>query len=106
MARSSATLSKVTQDVATKAAGQGDCDSRAETEVSYVNRADSTLPEVAPLINIAMNTVSCLTSAWHSSYPWSPTQSERRWGDSMVVLLDKAGNFFYGKLRLALTHSK
>ena len=64
-----------------------------------VDRADATEPEVTHLINTAMNT--CLTIAWHSSYPWSTTQPERRWGDSMVVLLDEAGNFFYGKLRLA-----
>ena len=71
-----------------------------------VNRADATqsVPEVARLINTAMGT--CLTIACRSSYPWSTTQPERRWGDSMVVLLDEAGICFYGKLRLALTHSK
>ena len=79
-------------------------DSRVDTAVSYVNRADATAPKVAHLINTAMST--CLAISWHSSYPWAATQSERRWGDSMVVLLDKAGNLFYGKLRLALTHSK
>ena len=92
------------QSVARKAAREGQYDSRVDTAVSYVNRADATVPEVTHLINTAMNT--CLTIAWHSSYPWSTTQSERRWGDSMVVLMDEAGNFIYGKLRLALTHSK
>ena len=103
MARSPATLDKVLQDVARKATskGTGEYDSRVDTVVSYVNRAGATVPEVTHLINAAMNT--CLTIAWHSSYPWSTTQSERRWGDFMVVLLDEAGNFFYGKLRLALT---
>ena len=101
--RSPAILDKVLQDVARKAA-KGQYDGRMDTEVSYVNRADATEPEVTHLINTAMNT--CLTIAWHSSYPWSTTQSGRRWGDSMVVLLDEAGNFFYGKLRLALTHNK
>ena len=79
-------------------------DSRVDTEVSFVNRADATVPEVTHLIITAMNT--CFKAAWHSSYPWSTTQSERQWGESMVVLLDEAGNFFYGKLRLALTHGK
>ena len=63
----------------------------------------STGLQVTNLINYAMKT--CLTGAWHSSYPWSTTQSARRWGDSMVVLLDRAGHSFPGKLRAALTHS-
>ena len=71
-----------------------------DTAVSYVNRADATVPEVTHLINTAMNT--CLTIA----YPGSTTQSERRWGASMVVLMVEAGIFFYGKLRLVLTHSR
>ena len=87
-----------------KATRQGEYDSRIVTAVSYVNRADATVPEVTHITNSVMNT--CLTITWHSSYPWSTTQSERRWGDSMVVLMDEAGNVFYGKLRLALTHSK
>ena len=104
MPRSDATVDKMMQSVARKAAREGQYDSRVDTAVSYVNRADATVPEVTHLINTAMNT--CLTIAWHSSYPWSTTQSERRWGDSMVVLMDEAGNFIYGKLRLALTHKK
>ena len=87
-------MDKVGQTVARKATGQGKYDSRVDTVVSYVNRADATVPEVTHLISTAMNTMPCLTSAWHSSYPWFTTQSERRWGDSMVVLLDEAGNFF------------
>ena len=74
-----------------------------DTAVSYVDSADDTGPKVTHLINNAMNT--CLTIAWHSSYPWSTTQSARRWGDSMVVLLDRAGHSFTGKLRAALTDS-
>ena len=97
--RSHATLDKVLNDVARKATGKGQYDSRVDTEVFYVDRADATEPEVTHLINTFMST--CLTIAWHSSYLRSTTQSERRWGDSMVVLLDEAGNFFYGKLRLA-----
>ena len=91
------------QGVARQATSKGQYDSRVDTEVSYVDRDDATEQKVPHLINTAMNT--CLTIAWHSSYPWSTTQSERRWGDSMVVLLDEAGNFFCGKLRLALTYT-
>ena len=92
VARSSADVDKHAQDVARKAARQGYDDSRVDTAVSYeiVNSADDTGPEVTHLINTAMNT--CLTIAWHSSYPWSTTQSARRWGDSVAVLLDRAGN--------------
>ena len=92
VARSDAYVDKVAQVVARKAAWQGMYDSRVDTAVSYdiVNRADATVPEVTHLINTAMN--KCLTIAWHSSYPWSTTHSERRWGDSMVVVLDEAEN--------------
>ena len=103
MVRASADMDTHAQGVARKAAQQGYDDSRVDTAVSYVNSADDTGPEVTHLINNAMNT--CLTIAWHSSYPWSTTQSARRWGDSMVVLLDRAGHSFTGKLRAALTHS-
>ena len=98
-------VDKMVQGVA-KATRQGEYDSRVVTAVSYVNMANATVPEVTRLINPAMYT--CLTITWHLSYPWSTTQSERRWGDSMhmVVLMDEDGNLFYGKLRLALTHSK
>ena len=60
-------------------------DSRVDTTDSYdiVNRADATGPKVTRLISTAMN--ACLTIAWHSAYPWLTTQSERQWGDSMVV---------------------
>lgn len=73
--RSDATVDKMIQAVARKATGQGKYDSRVDTAVSYVNRANATVPEVTHLINTAMNT--CLTIAWHSSYPWSTTQSEQ-----------------------------
>ena len=36
---------------------------------------DAAVPEVDHLIDTAMNT--CLTVAWHSSYPWPTTQPER-----------------------------
>ena len=98
-------VDKMMQGVARpRATRQGEYDSRIETAVSYLNRADASVPEETPLLNTAMNT--CLRITWHSPYPWSTTQSERRWGNSMVVLMDEAGSFFYGKLRLALTHSK
>ena len=73
-----------------------------DAAVTYVNSL-RTGPEVTHLINYAMNT--CLTIAWHTSYRWSTTQSARRWGDSVVVLLGRAGRSFKGKLRAALTHS-
>ena len=75
--RSSADMDTHAQDVARKAACQGYDDSRVDTAVSYVNSADDTGPEVTHLINNAMNT--CLTIAWHSSYPWSTIQSARHW---------------------------
>ena len=60
-------MDKVKQAVTRKATGQVKYDSRVDTAVSYVIRADATVPEVTNLINTAMNT--CLTIAWHSSYP-------------------------------------
>ena len=102
--KSGTIVCRLGQGVARKDAGQGYYDSRVDTAVSYVSNADATGPEVTHPISTAMNT--CLMIAWHSSYRWVTTQSERRWGDSMVVLLDTAGNCFYGKLRLALTHSE
>ena len=101
--RSSADVDKHAEDAARKAARQGYDDSRIDTAVSYVNSADDTGPKVTHLINDAIS--KCLTIAWHSSYPWSTTQSARRWDDSVVLLLDRAGNFFTGKMRAALTHS-
>ena len=89
-------MDKHAQDTARKADRKGYDDSRVDT-------ADDTGPEVTHLINNAMNI--CLTIAWHSSYPWSTTQSARRCGDSMVVLLDRAGHSFIGKLRAALNIS-
>ena len=71
--RSPAILDKVLQDMARKATSKGEYDSRVDTVVSYADSADATEPEVTHLINTAMNT--CLTIAWHSSYPWSTTQS-------------------------------
>ena len=100
--QSSADLDKHAQDTARQADMKGYDGSRVDTAVTYVNSL-STGPEVTHLINYAMNT--CLTLAWHSSYPWSTTQSARRWGDSVVVLLDRAGRSFTGRLQAALTHS-
>ena len=94
--RSSADMDKHAHDVARQADRLLNDDSRVDT-------ADDTGPEVTHLINNAMNI--CLTIAWHSSYPWSTTKSARRWDDSVVVLLDRAGNVFTEKLRAALTHS-
>ena len=100
--QSSVDLDKHAKDTARKADRKGYDDSRVDTAVTYVNSLSTGL-QVTHLINYAMNT--CLTIAWHSSYPWSSTQSARRWGGSMVVLLDRAGHSFTGKLRAALTHS-
>ena len=98
--RSSADMDKHAQDAARQAARKGYDDSRVDASVSYVNSTDGTGPEVTHLINNAMNT--CITIA---SYPWSTVQSASRWGDSEVVLLDRAGICFTGKLRAAPTHS-
>ena len=49
-----------------KATRQGEYDIRIVTSVSYVNRADDTVPEVTHLLNTAMNT--CLTLTCHLSY--------------------------------------
>ena len=69
--RSSADTDKHARDVARQAEQPGCEDSRVDTAVAYdiVNSADDTCtdPEVTDLINDAMNT--CLTIAWHSSYP-------------------------------------
>ena len=100
--QTSVDLDKHAKDTARKADRKGYDDSRVDTAVTFVNSPEAGL-QVTHLINYAMNT--CLTIAWHSSYPWSTTQSARRWGDSMVVLLDRAGRSFTGKLRAALTHS-
>ena len=100
--QSSVDLDKHAKDIARKANNTGYDDSRVDTAVTYVNSLDAGL-QVTHLINYAMNT--CLTIAWHSSYPWSTTQSDRRWGDSVVVMLDRAGHSFFGKLRAALNTS-
>ena len=46
-------MDKATQDVARMATRQGKYESRVDTAVSYVNRADATVPEVTHLINTA-----------------------------------------------------
>ena len=60
---SDATVDKMMQAVARKATGQGEYDSRVDTAVSYVKRADATVSNVTHLITTAMNT--CLTIARH-----------------------------------------
>ena len=40
--------------------------------------------------------------SWHSSYPWTTTQSTRRFGGSMVILYDGEGNSFVGLLKAAV----
>ena len=47
---------------------------------------------------IALYTAVC----WHSSYPWTTTQSIRRFGCSIVVLYDGEGNSFVGLLKAAV----
>ena len=47
---------------------------------------------------IAVNTAVC----WHSSYPWTTTQSTRRFCGSIVVLYDGEGNSFVGVLKAAV----
>ena len=103
--RSSADMDKHAQDVARKAARQGYDASRVDASVSYANSADTGL-QATHLLTTAMNT--CRVISWHSSYRWATgtTQSERRWGDSMVVPLDKPGNSFYGKLQLAMPNCR
>ena len=40
--------------------------------------------------------------SWHSSHPWTTTQSIRRFGGSVVVLYDGEGNSFVGLLKAAV----
>ena len=40
--------------------------------------------------------------SWHSSYPWTTTQSTRRFGGSMVILYDGEGNSFVGLHKAAV----
>ena len=47
---------------------------------------------------IALYTAVC----WHSSYPWTITQSTRRFGGSIVVLYDGEGSSFVGLLKAAV----
>ena len=40
--------------------------------------------------------------SWHSSYPWTTTQSTRRFGGSMAILYDGEGNSCVRLLKAAL----
>ena len=48
-------------------------------------------------------TVALYTAvSWHSSYPWTTTQSIRRFSDSMVVLYDGKGSSLVDLLKAAV----
>ena len=74
------------------------CNGRVEIRVQAAD-ADGTVQPTADLNSaIALYT----TVSWHSSYPWSITQSIRRFGGSIVVLYDGEGNSFVGLLKAAV----
>ena len=54
---------------------------------------------VQPTTDLNSAIALCTAVCWHSSYPWSITQSIRRFGGSIVVLYDGEGNSFVGLLK-------
>ena len=42
------------------------------------------------------------TVSWYSSYPWTTTQSRRRFGGAMVIRYDGEGNSFVGLFKAAV----
>ena len=72
--------------------------SKVEMQVQAADADGAVQPTTDHNFSIAMYTAVC----WHSSYPWSITQSIRRFGGSMVVLYDGEGNSFVGLLKVAV----
>ena len=57
---------------------------------------------VQPTTDLNQAIAMCTAVSWHSTYPWSTTQSIRRFGGSIVVLYDGEGNSTVGLLRAVL----
>ena len=74
----------------------GNC--RVEMRVQAADADGAVQPTTDLNFAIALYTAVC----WHSSYPWSITQSIRRFGGSIVVLYDDEGNSFVGLLKAAV----
>ena len=73
----------------------GNC--RVEMRVQAADADGAVLPTTDLISAIVLYTTVC----WHSSYPWSITQSIRRFG-SVVVPYDGEGNSFVGLLKVAV----
>ena len=65
--------------------------SRVEMRVQAAN-ADGA---VQPTTDLNQAIAMCTAVSWHSTYPWSTTQSMRRFSGSIVVLYDGEGNWMY-----------
>ena len=74
------------------------CNCKVEMRVQAADADGAVMPTADLNHAIAMYT----TVSWHSSYPWSITQSIRRFGGSIVVLYDGEGNSTVGLLKAAL----
>ena len=84
-------------DVQVRRHKPGNC--KVEMRVQAADADGAVLPTTTDLNTaIALYTTVC----WHSSYPWSITQSIRRFGGSVVVLYDGEGNSFVGLLKAAV----
>ena len=57
---------------------------------------------VQPTTDLNQAIAMYTTVSWHTSYPWSTTQSIRRFGGSIVVLYDGEGNSTVGLLKAVL----
>ena len=73
-------------------------DCRAEMRVQVAD-ADGAVLSVADL-NEAI--ALCTAASLHSSYPWTTTQSTRRFGGSIHILYDGEGRSFAGLLKAAV----
>ena len=76
------------------------CNCRVEIQVQAAD-ADGAV-HVQPTADLNSAIALYTTVSWHSSYPWSITQSIRRFGGSIVVLYDGKGNSFVGLLKAAV----
>ena len=74
--------------------------SRVEMRVQAANADGAAQPTTDLNQAIAM----CTAVSWHSTYPWSTTQSTciRRFGGLIVVLYDGEGNSTVGLLKAAM----
>ena len=83
-------------DVQVRRHKPGNC--MVEMQVQAADADGVVLPATDLNSAMALYTTVC----WHSSYPWSITQSIRRFGGSVVVLYDGEGNSFVGLLKAAV----